>query len=216
MTDSKHAVVPLEEWKTVRASLLEKEKAHTKQRDILTSQIRSLPWTKLPQSYTFQTPSGPSSLIDLFDGKSQLFIYHFMFSPGSKEGCPNCSFWADNFQGLPHHLPQRDVSFKVISRAPLDEFLPFKQRMGWEFDWVSSAGSEFNKDMGVLTETGEDWFGVSILYFDGRDVFLTYNTKGRGIEVFNPTYSVLDLVPGGRDEGGLSYPMAWIKLHDQY
>jgi predicted dithiol-disulfide oxidoreductase (DUF899 family) len=211
-----HKVVSREEWQTARANLLLKEKAHTKQRDILTSEIRSLPWTKITKPYTFTTPTGPKSLSQLFNGRSQLFIQHHMFTPSDTEGCKGCAFGADQFTALKYHLPQRDVTFVAVSRAELAEIEKYKERMGWEFEWVSSFGTDFNKDMGVTTDAGENP-GCSIFVKEGEDVYLTYFTTGRGGEVFNPTYAVLDLVPKGRNEGGYKYhPMEWVQHHDKY
>jgi predicted dithiol-disulfide oxidoreductase (DUF899 family) len=211
-----HKVVSKAEWDTARANLLLKEKAHTKQKDILSSEIRSLPWTKITKQYTFQTREGPQSLASLFAGRSQLFIQHHMFTPTDTEGCNGCAFWADQFSALKYHLPQRDVTFVVISSAGLEEIEKYKERMGWEFEWVSSMGSEFNRDMGVTTEEGERP-GYSVFVKEGEDVYLTYFTTGRGGEVFNPTYAVLDLVPKGRNEGGYKYhPMEWVQHHDKY
>jgi predicted dithiol-disulfide oxidoreductase (DUF899 family) len=216
MTQSKHKVVSREEWTELRSEILQKEKQLTKQRDALTAEIRSLPWVKIEKEYTFDTTEGKKTFPELFDGKSQLFVYHFMFGPGAKEGCPSCTFWGDQFGGFRHHLPQRDVVFKLISRGPLEDLLKFRERMGWEYDWVSSAGTDFNQDFGVLGENGGDWPGFSVFFRDGNDVYHTYFATNRGLEVINPTYAVLDLVPKGRDESELSFPMAWIKHHDQY
>jgi predicted dithiol-disulfide oxidoreductase (DUF899 family) len=214
-----HQIVSQKEWDVRHAELLKKEKQLTKERAALTAEIRNFPWVKVEKNYIFHTTAGEKTLAELFKGKSQLFIYHFMFGPGAKEGCSSCAFWADNFGALHHHLPQRDVTFKVISRGSLEDIQAYRERMGWKFDWVSSAGSEFNYDIGV---TGGEWGenregpGISIFYRDGSDVYRTYFTTHRGLEIINPTYAVLDMVPKGRDEGGLSYPMAWLKQHDQY
>lgn len=216
MTKQNHKVVSRTEWAELRAQLLKKEKDLTKQRDSLTREIRNLPWVKIEKEYIFHTENGKKSLADLFEGKSQLLVYHFMLGPGWKAGCPSCSFWADNFSGLRFHLPQRDVAFKVISRAPLADIEKYKKRMGWSFDWVSSAGSDFNLDFGVSKGEKDESPGISIFYRDGNDVFHTYFTTGRGLEVLNQTYGILDLVPKGRDEAGLEWPMQWVKRHDEY
>jgi predicted dithiol-disulfide oxidoreductase (DUF899 family) len=218
-TKLEHQVVSQSEWDERRAELLKKEKQLSKDREALTAEIRALPWVKIEKKYVFQTTTGEKTLAELFDDKSQLFVYHFMFGPEAKEGCPSCSFWADNMGAFRHHLPPRDVSFKVISRGPLDKIQAFRKRMGWEFDWVSSAGSDFNFDFGC---TGGQWGennegpGMSIFYRDGDDVYRTYFTTNRGIEIANPTYAVLDMVPKGRDESDQPYVMAWVKHHDKY
>jgi predicted dithiol-disulfide oxidoreductase (DUF899 family) len=216
MTKQNHQVVSRAEWTERRAELLKKEKDLTKQRDALTREIRTLPWVKIEKNYLFQTSHGKKMLVDLFEGKSQLLVYHFMLGPGWGQGCPSCSFWADQFAGLSIHLPHRDVAFKVISRAPLEEIEKYKKRMGWSFDWVSSAGSDFNFDIGVSKGEKDESPGISIFYRDGNDVYHTYFTTGRGLEVLNPTYGILDLVPLGRNEGELEWPMQWVKRHDEY
>src|SRR5436305_10539303 len=230
MSESEHKVVSREEWDSLRADLLKKEKHLTKLSDTLASERQSLPWVKITKSYTFQTPSGPQSLLDLFNGKSQLFIYHFMLGPGWKAGCPSCSFWADNFAGMAYHLPHRDVAFTMISRAPLSEIETYKKRMNWEYNWVSSAGSEFNFDMKVsevAKEKGESESehpergdeekpGISVFVRRGDDVFLSYCTTARGLEGINAVYGALDMVPKGRDERSLLWSMAWVKRHDEY
>ena len=230
MSETKHKVVSREEWKEHRAELLQKEKELTKAHDALAAETRALPWVKLDKDYIFHAETGDKHLVDLFEGKSQLFVYHFMFGPGWKAGCPSCSFWADNFGGFRHHLPQRDVSFKVISRASIDEIQKYRKRMGWEFDWVSASDSDFNSDVGVWNKKepaqrfpdtphreGVELPGLSVFYRDGEDVYQTYFTSARGLEAVNAIYSALDLVPKGRDEAGqVPYPMSWVKRHDEY
>jgi len=187
MAEVHHPVVSREEWNSAREDLLKKEKALTHKHDALATELRSLPWVKITQQYTFQTTKGPRTLLDLFEGHSQLFVYHFMLGVGWKSGCPMCSMWADNYGGMPIHLPHRDCSFKVVSSAPLDDILTYKQRMGWEFDWVSAAGSEFNYDIGVSLKDGqtfprigcEERSGISCFFRDGQDVYHTYFTTGR-------------------------------------
>jgi predicted dithiol-disulfide oxidoreductase (DUF899 family) len=203
------------EWKKRRAALLVKEKALTRARDKVTAQIRKLSPVKLPE-YVFQTPKGPKTLAQLFGKQTQLLVYHFMLGPGWGEGCPSCSFWADHFASFKHHLPQRDVAFKVISRATLKEIEKYKKRLGWKFDWVSSAGSKFNLDLGVSEGKNDESPGFSIFIRDGKDVYHSYFTTGRGLEVLNSTYGVLDLVPKGRNEKGLEWPMQWVKRNDEY
>jgi predicted dithiol-disulfide oxidoreductase (DUF899 family) len=226
----KHEVVSREEWNERRAELLKKEKELTKAQDVLAVERRALPWVKLPNHYIFHTETGDKTLAELFDGKSQLLVYHFMFGPDWKAGCPSCSFWAENFGGFHHHLPHRDVSFKVISRASIDEIQKYRQRMGWEFDWVSASDSEFNADIGVWNKKeptkrfpdhphreGVELPGLSAFHRDGEDVYHTYFTTGRGLEAVNAIYSALDLVPKGRDEADqVPYPMAWVRRHDEY
>jgi predicted dithiol-disulfide oxidoreductase (DUF899 family) len=227
-TAASHPVVSREKWNELRGELLKKEKELTKARDALTAEIRQLPWVKVEKEYVFHTADGDKTISELFDGKSQLFVYHFMFAPGWDGGCSSCSLWADNFGGLRYHLPQRDVSFKVISRATLNEIQEYRRRMGWEFDWVSSNGSDFNLDFGssskkTPTKRSSDEplelvenACFSVFYRDGTDVYHTYFTTGRGIEPIDAVYAALDLVPKGRDEKGLPHPMAWIRRHDEY
>ncbi len=211
-----HKTVSRKEWQELRDRLLVKEKALTRERDALTKELRELPWVKLDKKYVFKTRDGEKSLAALFGDKSQLLVYHFMLGPGWGEGCKSCSFWADQFGALKHHLPQRDVAFKVISRAPLAEIEAYRERLGWEFDWVSSHGSEFNLDFGVSEGEDDESPGISIFYRDGQDVYHTYFTTGRGLEVLNPTYQILDLVPKGRAEEGLEFTMEWVKRNDEY
>jgi len=229
MSQTNHKVVSQEEWNKLRAELLKKEKALTRQRDELTAEIRNLPWVKIEKEYLFHTTDGEKTLAELFDGKSQLFVYHFMFGPGWTEGCPSCSFWADNFGGFRYHLPQRDVSFKLISRAPLEDIQKFKERMGWEFDWVSSYGTDFNSDIGASAPNPSppknpdaaylediERPSISVFYREGNQVYHTYFTTRRGLEAINTIYAALDLVPKGRDESRQPYPMAWVRHHDKY
>ena len=214
-TPMRHKVVSVNEWKKIRTKMLLKEKALTHKRDALTALIRKMPWVKIEKEYSFDTLHGRKTLSGLFDGKSQLLVYHFMFGPSWGEGCPSCSFWADHFNGLGYHLPHRDVSFKVISRAPLKKLQAYRKRMGWQFDWVSSASSTFNKDVGISAED-EEPPTISIFFREADEVYLTYRTTGRGIEVLNPSYAILDLVPKGRDESKFKFPMTWVERHDQY
>jgi predicted dithiol-disulfide oxidoreductase (DUF899 family) len=224
-----HKVVSREEWDKYRAELLKKEKELTKAHDKLAAERREMPWVKIEKNYVFHTTAGDKTLAELFDGKSQLFVYHFMFGPGWKGGCPLCSFWGDNFNGLRFHLPHRDVAFKVISHASLEEIQAYRKRLGWEFDWVSSADTDFNFDLGVSSRelpqkshSDEPHFdrtespGISVFYREGNDVYHTYFTTMRGLESINAVYGALDLTPKGRDESGLSFPMAWVRRHDEY
>lgn len=229
MAPLSHNIVSREEWLETRNALLKKEKELTRARDELTKEIQQLPWVKIDKEYIFHTADGDKTLAELFDGKSQLFVYHFMYGPGWKAGCPICSFWADNYDGLRHHLPQRDVSFKLISRATLDELEAYKQRMGWKFDWVSSHDTDFNYDFHKsLRDPPAQRFpdephrertempGISVFFRDGNDVYHTYSTTARGLEPLNAVYNALDLVPKGRDEKELDWTAAWVKRHDEY
>jgi predicted dithiol-disulfide oxidoreductase (DUF899 family) len=229
-----YEVVTSDEWLRARKELLAKEKEFTRLRDEMTKQIRSLPWEKVEKSYAFVGPEGEQSLADLFGNHRQLAVYHFMLGPGWEQGCPSCSFLADNFEGIPIHLAQRDVSFVAASRAPLEEIDAYKKRMGWGFKWVSSHGSDFNFDFHVsfededikagkasynyapATGIGNEMPGASFFYKDGDAIYHTYSTYGRGLDLLIGTYNWLDLAPKGRDEDGLEYTMAWIRRHDEY
>lgn len=232
---SEHKVVPRAEWLTARKELLKKEKEFTRLRDELSRQRRELPWEKVEKRYVFEGPNGTETLADLFDGRSQLIVYHFMFGPGWKEGCPVCSFLADSFDGAAVHMAQRDTTLAVVSRATLPEIDSFKQRMGWRFKWVSSSGSDFNYDCQVsatkdeqgkgkvyynydFTEfPSEERPGASVFYknADG-EIFHTYSAYARGLDILLPAYNFLDLTPKGRDEDALPHPMAWVRHHDRY
>ena len=230
-----HQVVSHEEWLAARRAFLETEKEFTRVRDELSRQRRALPWERVEKPYLFDGPRGPRTLPELFEGRSQLAVYHFMFAPEWDEGCPHCSFWADNFDGIGAHLAQRDVTFVAISRAPLAKLEAFKARMGWRFDWLSSLRSDFNYDLQVSFrpedlarkavaynyETTDDDHtdreGASVFYRDASGaVFHTYSTYARGIDILNGAYHWLDLVPKGRDEEGLEMPQAWVRHHDRY
>lgn len=230
-----HTVVSRDEWIEARTQLLAREKDFTRRRDELSRQRRELPWERVEKEYVFEGPDGKVSLADLFGDKSQLIVYHFMFAPGDGEGCPHCSFWADNFDGIDIHLNQRDVSFAAVSRAPYGEIDPFKRRMGWDFSWVSSFGSDFNYDFDVSFTpeqlASEEAFynywrgnpgmpdreGVSVFYTEGNgDIFHTYSAYARGIDMVNGAYHFLDLVPKGRDEAGHDNPQFWVRHHDKY
>jgi len=228
-------IVSPAEWLAARKELLRKEKEFTRLRDQLSRERRALPWEKVEKKYVFDGLGGKESLGDLFGGKSQLIIYHFMFGPEWKEGCPSCSFVADHIDGALMHLAQRDVSFAVISRAPLPQIEAFKKRMGWRFKWVSSSGSDFNYDYHVSFtkddvakrevyynyQTQEfpsaEGPGTSVFYKNGaEEIFHTYSTFGRGGDLFIGAYNYLDIVPKGRDEDALPFTMAWIRHHDRY
>jgi predicted dithiol-disulfide oxidoreductase (DUF899 family) len=229
-----HKVVPPKAWLAARKALLVKEKQFTRMRDRLNQQRRNLPWEKVEKEYDFEGPAGRETLAELFDGKRQLIVYHFMFGPGWKEGCPHCSFWADHYDGTLAHLRQRDTNLVVVSRAPFKELAPFKKRMGWKFKWVSSFKSEFNFDYHVSFTPEEiksgivfynyvrgepiadEREGVSAFYKDKNgDIFHTYSAQERGIDMLNTTYHFLDLTAKGRDENPDSR-QDWVKYHDKY
>lgn len=215
-----------EEWLRARLDLLQAEKELTRKRDELSRQRRALPWVRIEKDYKFDTADGPRSLPDLFDGRSQLLIYHFMFGPDWEEGCESCSFWADNFDGIGIHLAHRDVTFLAVSRAPLDRLLAYRQRMGWSFPWASSLGSDFNLDLGVsnastynfapVDSAEEEMPGLSAFALRQGEVFHTYSCYSRGIDAFNGAYQLLDLAPKGRDEDGLPHSATWLHRHDDY
>jgi predicted dithiol-disulfide oxidoreductase (DUF899 family) len=227
-------VVSHEEWLKARLELLAAEKEFTRQRDALTRRRMAIPWERVEKSYQFEGPNGALSLADLFDGRSQLIVYHFMFGPDWEEGCKSCSFWADNFDGISIHLNHRDVTFTAVSRAPLAKIEAYKKRMGWSFPWVSSYGSDFNYDFHVsfteeqlaagkvdynygLVEGYQELPGISVFYKNERgEVFHTYSCYARGIDMVNGAYQFLDLVPKGRDEDGFEFSMEWVRRHDQY
>jgi predicted dithiol-disulfide oxidoreductase (DUF899 family) len=227
-------VVSRADWLAARKELLAKEKDFTRRRDALSAERRKLPWVKVDKEYIFDGPGGKETLADLFGGKSQLIVYHFMFGPGWVEGCPSCSFLGDHFDGSVIHLAHRDVTLLAVSRAPLPQIEAFKKRMGWRFKWVSSNGSDFNYDYhvsfakdemaegevyynyGLTKFPSEEAPGASVFYKDGNGIFHTYSTYGRGLDILLGAYNFLDLVPKGRDEDGLKFTMAWLRHHDKY
>ena len=230
-----HTVVSQNEWLAARKALLAKEKEFTRARDELSRQRRKLPWVKIEKNYMFDTPNGRKPLADLFDGCSQLIVYHFMLGPGWKEGCPSCSYLADHFDGAAIHLAQRDVTLTVVSRAPLDEIDAYKRRMGWLFPWVSSYGTDFNRDFHVsftkdemaskkayynYTTGGfpsEEAPGMSVFYKnEAGEIFHTYSVYARGLDILVGAYNFLDHAPKGRDEDALPWSMAWARRHDEY
>lgn len=229
-----HPVVSPVEWLAARRELLNEEKELTRRLDQLSERRRALPWVKVEKEYSFDTPDGKKSLGDLFNGRSQLIVYHFMFAPGWEEGCSGCSFLSDHFDGVNHHLPHHDVTLLAVSRAPLAELLPFKKRMGWTFSWVSSNGSDFNYDFHASStpdalasgkilynfeeidsaESGEEHHGISVFYRKPTgEIFHTYSCYSRGVDILCDTHNFLDLTPKGRNE---KEPMDWVRLHDQY
>src|SRR6516225_405791 len=230
-----HRIVSREQWIAARTALLAKEKEFTRARDRLSQERRELPWVRVDKRYVFDGPDGKVTLRDLFAGRSQLIVYHFMFAPDWEEGCKSCSFWADNFNGISIHLNYRDVTFTAISRAPFAKIEAYKKRMGWSFPWVSSCGSDFNFDYHVSftpeqiadgkayynyevrPNTVSDEQGISVLCKnEPGEVFHAYSCHGRGIDMVNGAYHFLDLVPKGRDEDGFGFSMDWVRRHDQY
>jgi predicted dithiol-disulfide oxidoreductase (DUF899 family) len=227
-------VVSQKEWLAARKKLLVKEKKFSKLHDELNLQRRKLPWVKIEKEYVFDAPTSKVTLADLFEGKSQLLIYHFMFGPGWKEGCEHCSFWADHFDSTNIHIGQRDTAFAVVSRAPLTEIEPFRRRMGWQFKWVSSFNTDFNFDFNVSftpeqIKSGvlpynyarfkmkiDELQGVSAFYRDKNgEIYHTYSSYARGIDLMNTTYNFLDLTAKGRDENP-DATQDWVRYHDDY
>jgi predicted dithiol-disulfide oxidoreductase (DUF899 family) len=230
-----HQVVSPNEWIASRKELLRKEKEFTRLRDELSRQRRELPWEKIEKEYVFEGPNGGETLAALFDGRSQLIVYHFMFGPGWEAGCPSCSYLADHFDGSLVHLANRDVALVVVSRAPIAQIEAFKKRMGWRFKWVSSFGSDFNHDYhasftkeetangkvdynyDVVEFPSEEAPGASVFYKNaGGELFHTYSCYARGLDILVGAYNFLDLAPKGRDEDGLAFTMAWVRHHDRY
>jgi predicted dithiol-disulfide oxidoreductase (DUF899 family) len=230
-----HKIVSSSEWLAARKALLIQEKEFTKKRDALSAARRSLPWVKVEKTYVFEGPAGKITLADLFNGKSQLLVYHFMLGPGWVQGCPSCSYLADHFDGATVHLAQRDAVLAVVSRAPFAEIEAYKKRMGWRFPWVSSNGNDFNYDYRVSFKPDEQARGeVEYNYTMGKfpseeapgisafikneaeDIFHTYSAYARGLDILIGTYNFLDLAPKGRDEGALPWTMAWVRRHDEY
>ena len=227
-------VVSAAVWLVARKDLLNREKEFSRQRDALSAARRKLPLVKVEKEYAFEGPDGQETLADLFEDRSQLIIYHFMLGPGWEEGCKSCSYLADHFDGASWHLPHRDTTLVVISRAPLSEIQAYKKRMGWRFKWVSSYGSDFNFDYHVSFSeqeekknkvhynyetaefTSDELPGLSVFY-KGEDghVFHTYSTYARGLDQLVGTYNFLDLTPKGRDEDPAD-TMSWVRRHDQY
>jgi predicted dithiol-disulfide oxidoreductase (DUF899 family) len=228
-----HKVVSHGDWIEARKELLKKEKEFTRLRDQLSQQRRDLPWERVEKSYAFEGSNGKETLSDLFDRRSQLVVYHFMFAPDWDAGCPHCSHWADNFDRVIVHLNQRDVTMIAVSRAPYSKLIVYEERMGWNFKWVSSFDNDFNFDYQASFTPGQlaekrafynfveqdpgvsEREGVSIFYKDRKgDIFHTYSTYARGIDMMNVDYQYLDLVPKGRDENGKG-PF-WVRRHDEY
>ncbi len=232
-SDSSPRFVDRNTWLDKRKALLEKEKAFTRERDALSAARRQLPLVHIETDYTFETERGPETLGDLFKGHGQLIIYHFMFGANWDDGCPSCSFWMDNLDGIGRHLAARDTAFVTVSTAPLSKLLAYKARLNWRFDWVSSGAGPFNRDFGVTFPDlkpgpsdgynysgrvfGEEMPGMSVFRrFDDGAIGHAYSTYARGLDSLNGTYQLLDLTPKGRDEGALDSPMAWVRRRDQY
>jgi predicted dithiol-disulfide oxidoreductase (DUF899 family) len=230
-----HAIVSQDEWIKSRKELLIKEKEFTHARDQLNQTRRDLPWVRVDKEYVFDGPNGKQTLTELFSGKSQLIVYHFMYGPDWEAGCPSCSFWADNFNNIIIHLNQRDVTMIAVSRAPYNKIDTYQKRMGWNFHWVSSCDNDFNFDYHVsftqeeltkkkayynyaLQDIGvSDKEGVSVFYKNpSGQIFHTYSTFERGVDAFNVAYHYLDIVPKGRGEEGHAFRQYWVRRHDEY
>jgi predicted dithiol-disulfide oxidoreductase (DUF899 family) len=230
-----HRIVSRNEWIEARTQHLKQEKELTRLRDQLSAQRRDLPWVRVDKDYVFEGPDGKISLGGLFGDRSQLIVQHFMFGPDWDAGCKSCSFWADNFDGVVVHLQQRDIAFAVVSLAPFNRIEEYRKRMGWDFNWVSSFGNDFNHDYNVSftpeeIAAGEIYYnytlrktsmtelpGISVFVRDAQDnVFHTYSCYERGLDMMNAAYHYIDLVPKGRNEAGLPFPQAWVRRHDEY
>lgn len=227
-----HKIVSQEEWLVAGNGLLQKEKEFTRARDAVSAARRELPWVKVEANYVFEGSDGPVSLSELFNGSSQLILYHFMYEPGWKEGCPGCSFVCDHIDSARQHFEHHDVAYVAVSRAPFAEFQAFKKRMGWSFPWVSSSPNSFNYDFGVSYHredldkgpvlhnfslqklSGEEQPGLSVFTKDAEgNIYRTYSTYERGLDLLIGAYNYLDLTPNGRNESG---PMSWMNFHDRY
>ena len=233
--EAKHTVLPHDEWVQAHRAFLAREKEFTRQRAALAQARRDLPWEAVTKEYVFDGADGKAALADLFGSCRQLIVYHFMFPPEWDAGCPHCSFWADNFDGIPVHLRARDTAFAAVSRAPLAKLLAYRQRMGWSFPWYSSGATDFNHDFGVYFTPGqvasgaavynygsgapgfEDREGLSVFIQNGPgQVFRTYSAYARGIDAVNGAYQFLDLTAKGRGEPAEGNPQFWVRRHDQY
>jgi predicted dithiol-disulfide oxidoreductase (DUF899 family) len=233
-TETCHKVASRDEWLKARVAHLAAEKEFTRKRDELSRQRRELPWVRMEKNYVFEGPNGRETLAELFGGRSQLMVYHFMLGPNWEEGCKSCSFLADHFDATRIHLAHRDVTLAVVSQAPMPRIQAFQDRMGWQFHWVSALGNDFQRDYGVhftqeelacevnynyrKTRVGlEELPGLSVFHKDeAGEIFHTYSTYSRGLDSLVGTYHFLDLAPKGRDEDGLAFSMAWVRHHDRY
>ena len=230
-----HKVVSRNEWLKARKTLLKKEKEFTILRDQLSQERRNLPWIAVDKEYIFEGPKGKETLSELFNGRSQLIVYHFMFHPSWDAGCSSCSFWADNFNEIIVHLNERDVTMIAVSRAPYNKLAAYEKRLGWNFKWVSSYNTDFNFDYNISFRPEEiakkegmynftiqdphstEREGVSVFYKDAEGrIFQTYSAYARGIDMLNVAYHYLDLVPKGRDEASKEFPQFWVRRHDEY
>jgi predicted dithiol-disulfide oxidoreductase (DUF899 family) len=230
-----HPVVSSDQWLAERKALLAREKELMHLHDQIARERRALPWERVEKNYVFDTPEGKRTLAELFEGRRQLMVQHFMLGPGWEQGCQSCSFMADHTDGMNVHLAHRDITMVAVSRAPLAEIARFRERMGWQFKWVSANGSDFNHDFHVSftpeeQATGKVYYnyavlpfpqeeapGVSVFYKDDAgEVFHTYSTFGRGVEVMMGAYYMMDLTPKGRDEREVPYKMEWVRHHDRY
>lgn len=227
-----HRIVSKAEWLEASRAQLAKEKEFTRLREELARERRALPWMKVEKDYVFDAPDGKVTLGDLFDGKGQLIVQHFMFGPDWNEGCPSCSFWTDNFNGIDVHLAHRDTAFVLVSRGPIDRLEAYRNRMGWNLRWVSSLGNDFNFDFavsfppdeqapaynfGTIKPHGQEGPGLSAFRRDDDGtIYRTYSTYARGLDPMNGAYQLLDITSKGRDEDGLSFTMAWVRRHDRY
>jgi predicted dithiol-disulfide oxidoreductase (DUF899 family) len=235
MSNMEPLIVTKSEWLQERQSLLEKEKKFNQQRDELTRERQNMPWLRVNKPYVFDGSKGAESLSDLFEGRSQLIVYHFMFHESWNEGCVSCSFWADNFNGTVVHLNARDVSMVAISTAPYEQLAAYRKRLGWSFKWVSSQQNDFGRDFHVSfdesdRENGkvnynykrqefpsEEAPGVSVFKRNAQgEIFHTYSTYSRGLDMLNGAYHYLDIVPAGRNESELAWKMAWVSRNDAY
>ena len=222
-----------DEWLAERVALMARERELNRLRDELAAARRDLPWVRVDADYRFEGPDGSRSLADLFAGRSQLIVYHFMLGPDAANPCKSCSFWAEQYDGIRVHIGARDVELAVVSRAPWPKIAAVKARMGWKFPWVSSFGTSFNADFGVGFDASQDGQplynfgtqrasagelpGLSVFARDDAGtIFHTYSTYSRGLDPLNATYQLLDLTPKGRDEGALRWPMEWVRLKDEY
>ena len=230
-----HRVVSREEWIAARRQHLAREKEFTRLRDELSRERRELPWHKVDKPYAFDGPGGHESLADLFAGRSQLIVQHFMFDPSWEEGCKSCSFWVDNFDGIVVHLTPRATSLVLVSRAPLATLEAYRRRMGWRVKWVSSLNTDFNRDYHVTftaeeLQTHQAYYnyanggfpvaeapGISVFARDADGaIYHTYSCYARGLDMLNGAYHLMDLLPKGRDEAGLAHSMEWLRHHDRY
>ena len=236
-TSARARVASRDEWRAARVALLEKEKALTAMKDAVAAERRALPWVRVEKDYVFDGPTGPVTLCDLFDGRSQLFIKHFMMGPGQSQQCVGCSLEVDHLTGIRVHLENHDVTYAVIARAPIEQIERLKHKMGWDFTWVSSYRNDFNFDFNVSFSDAEIALGRGLYNFrevevhpgmidlsgdsvfiknDAGEIFHTYSTYGRGLDTFVGAYHLLDIAPKGRDEDGLKFSMAWVRRHDEY